>query len=61
MFRLAVLIEKGDKNHLYETVAVGKKLNGVIGYGVSTDQKILEVRFAPDFWRGDDTVFAANK
>lgn len=49
-----------DKTQLDGTVAAGKKMNGVIGYEVSTDWQVLEIRFAPDFWSGKKIVFKAR-
>lgn len=58
---ITALLEKGSKNQLDGTVAVGKKFNGVIGYEVPADWAELEVRFTPDFWSGKDIIFVANR
>lgn len=50
-----------DKNQLDGTVAVGKKMNGVIGYEVPEDWKEIEIHFTPDFWSNKEFVFVASK
>ena len=59
-YSLRALMEKGNSNQLDGTVAVGKKLKGVIGYEVPTDWKELEIHFTPDVWFGKDFVFIAT-
>lgn len=59
-YSLGALIEKGNKNQLDGTVAVGKKFNGVIGYEVPSDWNELEIVFTPDFWSGKDITFIAT-
>ena len=43
------------------TIAVGKKMKGVIGYEADPDWSTLEIRFTPDFWAGKDIIFTATK
>ncbi len=59
-FSLNALLEKGNKNQLDGTVAVGKKFNGVVGYEVAADWKEFEIHFTPDFWFGKDIIFVTN-
>ena len=59
-YSLSAMLEKGDKNQLDGTVAVGKKMKGVIGYEVPTDWKELEIQFTPNFWSGKEIVFVAQ-
>lgn len=42
------------------SVAAGKKMAGVIGYEVPEDWSELEIRFTPDFWSGNNIIFAAS-
>lgn len=57
---LSATIES-EKNQLDGTVAVGKKMNGVIGYEAAADWNEIEIRFTPDFWSGKDITFVYNK
>lgn len=50
-----------DKSQLDGTVAVGKKMNGVIGYEVAKGFKEFEIRFTPNFWSGKDIIFTYTK
>lgn len=50
-----------DKTQLDGSVAAGKKMNGVIGYEVSSDWSTIEIRFTPDFWAGKDITFTYTK
>ena len=59
-YSLGALLEKGNKNQLDGTVAVGKKIRGVIGYEIPNDWKELEIVFTPDFWSGKSIKFIAN-
>lgn len=49
-----------DKSQLDGAVAVGKKMNGVIGYEVPSDWKELEIHFSPNVWSGKDLMFIAT-
>lgn len=49
-----------DKTQLDGTVAAGKKMNGVMGYEISSDWSEIEIRFTPDFWSGKDITFIAS-
>lgn len=53
-------IASTDKQQLGGTVATGKKMSGAIVYEVPKDWKILEIRFTPDFWAGEDITFIAR-
>ena len=57
---ISALLEKGNKAQLDGTVAVGKKMNGVIGYEVPKDWKELEIRYTPDILSSQDVVFVAT-
>lgn len=50
-----------DKGQLDGTIAVGKKMNGAIGYEVLTDWHEIEIHFTPDFWTGKDIIFLYKK
>ncbi len=60
-YSLSALLEKGSSNQLDGTVAVGKKLKGVIGYEVPADWQELEIHYTPDVWSSKDIVFIATK
>lgn len=53
------LVEKDDKNQLDGTIAVGKKMKGVIGYEVPINWHELEIAFTPDVWNGQEIIFIA--
>lgn len=53
--------EAEGKNQLDGSVAVGKKMNGVIAYQVSADYKTMEINVAPDFWSSNDMKFIYKK
>lgn len=53
-------IMSADKGQLDGTVAVGKKLSGVIGYEADPGRKELEIRFTPNFWTGKDITFVCT-
>ena len=55
--------ERADgQQTLDSSVAPGKKTRGVIGYEVPSNWKELEIRYAPNWWKGQEVVFvAANK
>ena len=57
---ISALLEKGNKAQLDGTVAVGKKMKGVIGYEVAKDWKSLEVRYTPDILSSQEIVFVAT-
>lgn len=57
---LSAYLEKGSKQQLDGSVAVGKKINGVIGYEIPADWKELEIIVTPDFWSSKDIKFIAN-
>lgn len=53
-------ITEDDVNQLDGTIAVGKKMNGVICYEVPSDWEELEIHFNPNVWSGNDFIFIAN-
>ena len=57
---LSAMVLDANKAQLDGTVAAGKKMNGIIGYEVSSEWKELEVRFTPDFWAQKDITFIAE-
>ena len=57
---ISALLEKGNKAQLDGTVAVGKKMKGVIGYEVAKDWKSLEIRYTPDILSSQEIVFVAT-
>ena len=57
---LSAMVLDTNKAQLDGTVAAGKKMNGIIGYEVSSEWKELEVRFTPDFWAQKDITFIAE-
>ena len=59
-YSLGALMEKGDKNQLDGSVAVGKKMKGVIGFEVPTDWAKLEIQYSPDLFSNDKIVFVAT-
>lgn len=50
-----------DKPQLDGTIAAGKKMRGVIGYEADPDWNSIEVRFKPDFWSGNEFLFAYSQ
>lgn len=54
------LMAKGDKDQLDGSVAVGKKMKGVVGYEVPADWTELEVQYTLDVWGDDKIVFVAT-
>lgn len=57
---ISAFLEKGNKAQLDGTVAVGKKMKGVIGYEVAKDWKSLEIRYTPDILSSQEIVFVAT-
>ena len=49
------------KTQLDGSVAVGKKMKGIVGYEVPANWKEMEIRFTPNVWSGNDIVFVASK
>ena len=58
---LNALLEKGDKDQLDGSVAVGKKMKGVVGYEIPADWEKFEIKFSPNVWTGKDATFAFVK
>ncbi len=59
-YSMGALLEKGEKNQLDGTVAVGKKIKGVIGYEVPTDWKELEIQYTIDILSDEKIVFVTT-
>ena len=49
------------KNQLDGSVAVGKRMNGVIAYQVPADYTKFEISVAPDFWSSKEIKFVVTK
>lgn len=54
-------IMAANKSQLDGSVAVGKKMSGVVGYEVSKDWKELEVRYVPNPFLEDAIIFTYSK
>lgn len=52
---------ESGKNQLDGSVAPGKKMNGVIGYEVSSNWSKLEITYSPDYWGSKSMTFEATK
>lgn len=50
-----------SKSQLDGTIAPGKKMNGVVGYEVSSDWSNLEIHYTPNFWHGKEMKFIYTK
>lgn len=59
-YSLNALMAKGDRDQLDGSVAVGKKMKGVVGYEVPADWTELEVQYTLDVWDNDKIVFVAT-
>ena len=49
------------KKQLDGSVAVGKKMNGYVGYEIPADWKNLEITYSPSFWNNKGMTFEAVK
>lgn len=50
-------IASADKSSLDGSIAPGKKLNGILGYQVPADWKVLEINIQPDVLSNDKATF----
>lgn len=59
-YSISALMEKENKDQLDGTVAVGKKMKGVVGYEIPADWEELEIHYTLDAFRSDKIVFTAT-
>ena len=57
---ISALAQKGNKEQLDGTVAIGKKMKGVVGYEIAKDWAELEIQYQPNILSNDKVTFLAT-